>query len=127
MFPLQQKFMAGYRCKAMLSEIKTNQFEDREDTTTIVDQGGENSSFDLAKISLNAILRKTLRAMMKLQRILEYRWVLILVDSGSTHTFIVAALVEELGLAVEILSNFSIQLKDGEIIRCNQVCCNASI
>ncbi|GKB96895.1 retrotransposon gag domain, retroviral aspartyl protease [Tanacetum coccineum] len=53
---------------------------------------------------------------MKVEGALEGRKVLILVDSGSTHNFISASLVKQLGLKVSMVPSFRVQIGNGQII-----------
>nr|GFC93991.1 retrotransposon Gag domain, retroviral aspartyl protease [Tanacetum cinerariifolium] len=68
----------------------------------------------MAEISFHAILSKTSGTTMKAEETLEGRKVLILVDSGSTHNFISASLVKQLGLKVSTLPSFGVQIGNGQ-------------
>lgn len=47
---------------------------------------------------------------------------MILVDSGFTHNFISAAVVENLSLPVQQVISFGVQIDNEDIIRCNSIC-----
>jgi len=64
---------------------------------------------------------------MKLQGEINHRKVLILVDSGSTHNFVVESIVEKHKLPVEIVPTFGVQIGNVAIIHCNKVCRNLQI
>ncbi|GJY23087.1 ty3-gypsy retrotransposon protein [Tanacetum coccineum] len=44
------------------------------------------------------------------------------VNHGSTHNFISASLVKRLGLDVSTVPSFGVQIGNGQIIQCNQIC-----
>lgn len=132
-FRCGEKFAPGHRCKPStfsLLEMISGRDQDLVEDEGIEDSGEmavDENSQEVAEISFNAILGQSSGATMKLQASLKNREVLILVDSGSTHNFISAALVRELGLAVDTIPTFGVQIGNGEIIRCNQICRNVSV
>ncbi|GJX09954.1 retrovirus-related pol polyprotein from transposon TNT 1-94 [Tanacetum coccineum] len=70
----------------------------------------------MAEISFHAILGKTSGTTMKVDETLKGRKVLILVDNGSTHNFISTSLVKQLGLKVNMVPSFGVQIGKGQII-----------
>lgn len=66
-------------------------------------------------------------ATLKLQGEIKERQVLILVDSGSTHNFMSKAIVEKLAIPIHTVPSFSVQIGNGDIIHCNQVCKNLQV
>ncbi|GJS88217.1 retrotransposon gag domain, retroviral aspartyl protease [Tanacetum coccineum] len=92
----------------------------------------ETSSLDIdpdetAGISLHTILGKPHPTTMKIQGKLNSTEVLILVDGGSTHNFISDILVSELKLATELVAPFGVQIGNGDVIRCGQICKDLSL
>ncbi|GJZ59741.1 retrotransposon gag domain, retroviral aspartyl protease [Tanacetum coccineum] len=102
-FRCKEKFALGHRCKLatfLLLEISNDneQLEDREVEVNENEYEEGINQQDMAEISFHAILRKTSGTTMKVEGTLEGRKVLTLVDSGSTHNFISALLMKQLGL-----------------------------
>ncbi|KAH0746200.1 hypothetical protein KY285_007857 [Solanum tuberosum] len=77
---------------------------------------------DLGEISFHAILGKKFASTLKLQGTLCGHKVLMLVDSGSMHNFVEEDIVTKLGLEVQYIPTFGVQIGNGEIIKCNKVC-----
>ncbi|GJS65061.1 probable inactive serine/threonine-protein kinase scy1 [Tanacetum coccineum] len=105
-FRCKEKFAPGHRCKLAtfsLLEISNDneQLVDREVEANENEYEGGINQQDMAEISFHAILSKTSGTTMKVEGTLEGRKVLTLVDSGSTHNFISASLVKQLGLKVD--------------------------
>lgn len=73
----------------------------------------------IAEISLHAIFGRTSGATKKLKGKLNSRDVILLVDSGSTHNFMEDALVTKLGLKVQQVTPFDVQIGNGNLVRCN--------
>ncbi|GKD69848.1 retrotransposon gag domain, retroviral aspartyl protease [Tanacetum coccineum] len=131
-FRCKEKFAPRHRCKLAtfsLLEI-SNDNEHLVDREVEVNENeyeeGINQQ-DMAEISFHAILSKTLGTTMKVEGTLEGRKVLTLVDSGSTHNFISTSLVKQLGLKVSTVPSFGVQIGNGKIIQCNQICCGFSL
>ncbi|KAH0759562.1 hypothetical protein KY290_023055 [Solanum tuberosum] len=77
---------------------------------------------DLGEISFHAILGKEFSSTLKLQGTLCGHKVLMLVDSGLTHNFVAEEIVTKLGLVVQYIPTFGVQIGNGEIIKCSKVC-----
>ncbi|GJT74384.1 retrotransposon gag domain, retroviral aspartyl protease [Tanacetum coccineum] len=115
-FRCKEKFAPGHRCKLatfLLLEISNDneQLEDREVEVNENEYEEGINQQDMAEISFHAILRKTSGTTMKVEGTLEDRKVLTLVDSGSTHNFISALLVKQLGLKKYKLQGVSSVIK----------------
>lgn len=82
---------------------------------------------ETAEISLHAILGKSQPTTMKIHGMLHSTEVLILIDGGSTHNFISDVLVNELKLATQPVTSFGVQIGNGDLIRCGQICKNLSV
>lgn len=87
----------------------------------------DSQETDNTEISFHAILGQSIGSTMKPQGEINRRKVLILVDSGSTHNFVVESIVEKYKLSLDICQTFGVQLGNGDIIRCNKVCQNLQI
>ncbi|KAH0764516.1 hypothetical protein KY285_000387 [Solanum tuberosum] len=127
-----EKFAPGHKCKfAKLSCMELTGGDQLEDVdwvnaTTV----GDSQETNIAEISFHAILGQSVGSTMKLQGEINHRKVLILVDSGSTHNFVVESVVEKHKVPVEIVPTFGVQIGNGgngAIIRCNKVCQNLQI
>ncbi|XP_038687486.1 uncharacterized protein LOC119986865 [Tripterygium wilfordii] len=121
-FRCNEKFAPGHRCKPKsfsLMELTDSELPVEEDENVVHD---DPSMADLAEISFHAILGKSSGTTMKLLGTVQGRQVLILIDSGSTHNFIAERIVEEVGLPVQIIPPFGVQIGNGEVIKCNRLC-----
>ncbi|KAH0665576.1 hypothetical protein KY285_026782 [Solanum tuberosum] len=127
-----EKFAPGHKCKfAKLSCMDLTGGDQLEDVdwvnaTTV----GDSQETNIAEISFHAILGQSVGSTMKLQGEINHRKVLILVDSGSTHNFVVESVVEKHKVPVEIVPTFGVQIGNGgngAIIRYNKVCQNLQI
>lgn len=76
----------------------------------------------LAEISFNTILGKSVGATMELKGSIFGMSVLILVDNGSTHDFILADFVAQLKIPCVEISSFVVQTGNGDMIRCHRLC-----
>lgn len=65
------------------------------------------------EISLNAMAGNKSLGTVRLEGFIKKQKINILVDSGSTHSFIDAALVKRLGLVAEIIPSFLVTVADG--------------
>ena len=77
------------------------QAEEEDETLADVMPANERGDVDPAEISLNAIIGWISCSTLRLAGSICGRSVLILIDSGSTHSFLFMALVKELGITVE--------------------------
>lgn len=71
--------------------------------------------------------RQRIFSTLKLQGTLCGHKVLVVVDSGPTHNFVAEEIVTKLGLTVKYIPTFGVQIGNGEIIKCNQVCHDLSV
>ncbi|GJY25705.1 retrotransposon gag domain, retroviral aspartyl protease, partial [Tanacetum coccineum] len=123
-FLFNEKFAPEHRCKPStfsLLEVSNynEQLVDREVEANENEYEEGINQQDRAEISFHAILGKTSGTTMKAEGTLEDRKVLIMVDSGSTHNFISASLMKQLGLKVSMVPSFGVQIGNGQIIQCN--------
>ncbi|KAH0682422.1 hypothetical protein KY290_020987 [Solanum tuberosum] len=102
-----------------------DQLEEVDEVNAVI--GDNPQENDLAEISFHAILGQSVGATMKLQGEINGKKVLIFVESGSTHNFVVDSIVEEHNILVEMVPTFGVQIGNGDIIRCNKVCRNLQI
>nr|GEU83661.1 hypothetical protein [Tanacetum cinerariifolium] len=82
---------------------------------------------ETAEISLHAILAKPHPTTMKVRGNLHSIEVLILIDGGSTYNFISYVLVNELKLNSKPMAPFGVQIGNGDIIRCINICKNIPV
>ncbi|KAJ0442677.1 putative nucleotidyltransferase, Ribonuclease H [Helianthus annuus] len=121
-----EKYGPGHRCKT--GTFKLLEASDEPDEPVNTNKEGESvEQEDFAEISLHAILGKSNITTMKLQGTLGSTEVLILVDGGSTHNFISDTLVRELKMVTQFITPFGVQIGNGDIIRCNQLCKDVSV
>lgn len=68
------------------------------------------------EISFHHIVGQSSTSTMRLQGTISWRTILILVDNGSTHNFIVAKLVSKLKLPTLLIPSFGVTIRNGDII-----------
>ncbi|WMV09213.1 hypothetical protein MTR67_002598 [Solanum verrucosum] len=121
------KCTPGHRCKpGTFAQLELMQEENH--VQSVDDNQNEDIlPTDLGEISFHAILGKEFASTLKLQGTLCGHKVLMLVDSGSTHNFVAEEIVTKLGLVVQYIPTFGVQIGNGEIIKCNKVCHDLSV
>ncbi|KAH0773531.1 hypothetical protein KY290_010668 [Solanum tuberosum] len=121
------KFTPSHRCKpGSFAQLELMQEENH--VQGVDDNHNEDiTPTDLGKISFHAILGKESTSTLKLQGTFCGHKVLMLVDSDSTHNFVAEEIVTKLGLAVQYIPTFGVQIGNGEIIKCNKVCHDLSL
>nr|GEV72245.1 retrotransposon Gag domain, retroviral aspartyl protease [Tanacetum cinerariifolium] len=125
-FRCGDKYEPRHLCKTgTLKVLEVN--EDVEETLTTDLTNLESDPEETAEISLHAILGKPHPTTMKVHGMLHSTEVLILIDGGSTHNFISDVLVNELKLATQPLVPFGVQIGNGDVIRCGQICQNLPV
>ncbi|GJT48170.1 retrotransposon gag domain, retroviral aspartyl protease [Tanacetum coccineum] len=125
-FRCGDKYKPGHLCKTgTLKVLEAN--EDVEEPLTTDLTNLEYDREETAEISLHAILGKPHPTTMKVHGMLHSTKVLILIDGGSTHNFISDVLVNELKLTTQPLAPFGVQIGNGDVIRCGQICKNLPV
>ncbi|KAJ0561743.1 putative nucleotidyltransferase, Ribonuclease H [Helianthus annuus] len=124
-FRCGDKYGPGHRCKA--GTLKLLEAEEDPDDQGNAETNSEENQGDAAEISLHAIFGRPHPTTMKVHGKLNSTEVLILVDGGSTHNFISDVLVNELKMATQPVAPFGVQIGNGDVIRCGQICKNLSV
>ncbi|KAL2245963.1 UNVERIFIED_CONTAM: Retrovirus-related Pol polyprotein from transposon [Sesamum indicum] len=96
-------FVPGHKCKVRYSYVLMNKEEVKayeEDTGQLEEQNEGTEEEDVA-VSLNAICKKLSHGTMRVKGHVNGREIQILVDSGSTHSFINEKLMKALDLKTE--------------------------
>ena len=133
-FLCDDKFGLDHRCKKELrilwvldeeeltGEGEVASFQDSEKGGTPnnhEDQFEDSSPFSPSLSSMVGLLAPH---SLKIRRQIRDQEVVILIDSRASHNFIVAALVEELGLSTASTKEFGVMLGTGAEIRATGVC-----
>nr|GEU46448.1 retrotransposon Gag domain, retroviral aspartyl protease [Tanacetum cinerariifolium] len=122
-FRCGDKYEPGHLCKTgTLKVLEAN--EDVEEPLTADPTNLESDPEETVEISLHAILGKPHPTTMKIHGMLHSTEVLILIDEGSTHNFNSDVLVNEFKLATQPLAPFGVQISNGDVSRCGQICKN---
>ncbi|PWA75166.1 retrotransposon gag domain, Retroviral aspartyl protease [Artemisia annua] len=111
--------------KGTLKVLEVEEGFEEQPTSEVEYMAGNTN--DVAEISLHAIFGNTHPRTMKVQGMLHSTEVIILVDPGSTHNFISDALVKDLHLNTQVVARFSVQIGNGDFIRCGHICKNLPI
>jgi hypothetical protein len=78
-------------------------------------------------ISLNALTGFSAAQTLKLIGYIKHRKVIILVDSGSTHTFIHLHIAQETNFYIYAVNNFQIMIANGRSMKCGGHCENVCL
>ncbi|GKD94272.1 hypothetical protein Tco_1374109, partial [Tanacetum coccineum] len=125
-FRCGDKYGPGHRFKTgTFKVLEAN--EDVEESLTTDPTDLKSDREETTEISLHAILGKPHLTTMKVHGILHSTKVLILIDGGSIHNFISDVLINELNLATQPVAPFGVQIGNGDVICCGQICKNLPV
>ena len=127
-----EKFFHGYKCttkqfKAIAVGLMTNEDSEVPVTanTRVADSkqlANELEDMVPTEISLNAFIGRNSCSSLQLAGSIHGKTVLILIDSGSTHNFLSIAIVKELGIPLDHLESFVVQIDNGDIVFGKGIC-----
>lgn len=109
-----ERYFPGHQCKKLkaLSSEEGDEVLDQEEP-----EGGDNAEAQLEEeklhLSINALDGGLTDTTMKLKGILNKKPVMILIDSGRTHTFIDSKLVKELKIPMSPVKPVAVTIADG--------------
>ncbi|XP_074346381.1 uncharacterized protein LOC141685160 [Apium graveolens] len=114
-FHCDDKYHPGQNCKARLYLLTGEEHElsegwEEEDTNDALSTGREGE--DPGEISLNALVGNNSGGTLRFQGIIRGKKVSILIDSGSTHSFVDVGIVKTLGLTAEMVSPLLVTVAD---------------
>ncbi|GAV64937.1 RVP_2 domain-containing protein [Cephalotus follicularis] len=98
--------------------------EERKDGLDGCENEGTNQQPEL---SLHALTRAMGQQTMQVVGMLGRRPIQVLIDSGSTHNFLLVGLAHKLGLLVEDMSIVSVRVTNGEQLPCSKVIRNFTL
>lgn len=133
-FNCDEKFSSGHICKNKQvflitteegPELEEDSGElqvlwDSEEECNLWGHKGEDKAMD-GEVSLHAMSGTRGLHTMQIQGMIKNRRVNLLLDSGSSHSFISQALVKQLKLPIRSCNEMQITIANGEKIQCNQV------
>nr|GEY16782.1 hypothetical protein [Tanacetum cinerariifolium] len=122
-FRCGNKYGPGHRCKTGTLKVLEAE-EDMEEPPVTQFFNPILTKRKRLKSVCHAILAKPHPTTMKVRDNLHSTEVLILIDGGSTHNFISDVLVNELKLTSKPMAPFGVQIGNGDIIRCSNICKN---
>ncbi|KAI7745656.1 hypothetical protein M8C21_023188, partial [Ambrosia artemisiifolia] len=109
-----EKYDPAHRCKT--GTFKLLKTSDNQEVPFGTKEEASGVQEELAEISLHVTFSKSHMSTMKLQGMLGTTEVLILVDSRSTLNFISDSLVRQLKIATKFMTQFGVQIGNGDII-----------
>lgn len=125
-FHCDEKYHPGQNCKARLYMLSGEQMEG-EDYDGVDREFYDMENMDTpGEISLNALAGTKSMGTIRLQGCIRGKKVSILVDSGSTHSFIDSTMVKTLGLTAEIVAPLMVTVADGTKVLVDSSCNNVS-
>ncbi|OMO79271.1 reverse transcriptase [Corchorus capsularis] len=113
-FNCDERFTPGHRYKKLFW------LEVLEDNSQI-EEGGAVETLEDAEISIHAITGTPSSRTMWIRGSLEGYPLLILIDSGSTHSFLDSTLARELNLPIEYKEELRVMVANGERVYCEGV------
>lgn len=75
---------------------------------------------EVCQISKEAMLGTETSGTLRLQGLMQHHQIMLLVDSGSTHSFVSAALADKLGKTQRAVPAIKVRIADGGILHCNK-------
>lgn len=114
-----EKYSPTYRCKNRQLQMMVLQ-PCEEDDEDIQEEVGEREK--VLELSISFVVGITRNHTMKHKGKVKEEQVLVLIESGTTHNFIVAELVEKLNLPVQIIETFQVSLEDGYKVWGKTIC-----
>ena len=116
-----EKWQSKHKCKGlklfMIEEVlEVNQVE------VVEVDGNADFQLDQADITLYVFLGSPSLGTMKVLGQIKGHWVVILLDTGSSHNFLDAILVRTLQLAVDTTRILEVNVANGDLIRTNGEC-----
>lgn len=121
-FKCGDKYTAGHQCKyGTLNFLVTDEEEQFEDALGEQDELTGNPGIPM-EVSLHALSDSLKRKTITLQGLLRGKKVSLLVDTGSSHTFIHPGLIESLGLVAERTDPLVATIADGGKVISHAIC-----
>lgn len=127
-FRCDEKFSSEHRCKRC--ELNIIAVQEREDLSEETDQvgeeietkGNEEVNIEIANLSLNSLVGLSSPKTIKIKGEIRGREIVVLIDGGATHNFILKEVVKELKISIETLDAYGIVLGTRGIVRAAGVC-----
>ncbi|OMO81357.1 Retrotransposon gag protein [Corchorus olitorius] len=127
------KFSPGHKCgvKAQLYQLfleetyePTVDTDESSDSTDIIEEAVLPTKADGSNpiITLHALLGATGPQTMRVAGKIKNQWIMILIDTGSTHNFINTAVAKRLGCATLPMSHVPVTVANGEALTCKEMC-----
>ncbi|XP_074343112.1 uncharacterized protein LOC141680927 [Apium graveolens] len=125
-FHCDDPYHPGQNCKAKLYSMFGEESEEI-DCSEVEEVVGEMEQLlaqeeSPGEISVNALSGNRSIGTIRLQGVLKGKRISILIDSGSTHSFIDSGLVKQLGLIAEVVLPLIVSVADGSRIIVDSIC-----
>lgn len=125
-FHCDDPYHPGQPCKARLYVLMGEQQEEQEaqGVAEVVEEMEQLlvHSETPGEISINALSGSKSISTIRLQGVIKGKRVSVLIDSGSTHSFIDTRMVKQLGLVAEVVPPLIVSVADGSRIIVDAVC-----
>lgn len=121
-FHCYEKFTYGHRCKKLfnIEGGEESSIEDKPEEQSPEEEEDEEE----AQLSLNALTGQTTPETIKVLGKVKNNQLSILVDTGSTHTFLDTQTAKTLGCEVVYTNNLMVTVANGHNVNCNTKCPN---
>ncbi|XP_024024262.1 uncharacterized protein LOC112092399 [Morus notabilis] len=132
-FRCDERFSPGHRCKnrqlqvLLVAEDGTEEDEESSEEEDPPPAQGGRATAEAAAVSLNSMRGLVSSKTMKLRGYLGTREVIVLIDSGASHSFISLSLVDELAIPTEETASHEIQVGNGMTFRQQGRCRNVRL
>ncbi|XP_061372918.1 uncharacterized protein LOC133315333 [Gastrolobium bilobum] len=125
-YSCDEKYVFGHRCKGKATLLYFDGTEDDPPPSESEEQTEspitDNVSNSFSEISLNALLGHHSPRSFRLTGTIFGTQVQVLIDGGSTHNFITHKMATYLGLVLQTLETFTVQVGNGEGLQCQAYC-----
>ncbi|XP_019170443.1 PREDICTED: uncharacterized protein LOC109166012 [Ipomoea nil] len=117
----------GHNCKSPTFNILEGMENQEGEEVSMGDQIDEEETEDIheeeaVEVTLNAVIGGEGMNTIKLLGLIGKQVVIILVDSGSTHSFVDPKVLDQKGIVAEKTENLKVTVANGESMGCDSVC-----
>ncbi|GAU15122.1 hypothetical protein TSUD_08600 [Trifolium subterraneum] len=126
-----EKYAQGHRCKRIFHLLIVEPEDDVTDASTfqmeVPNSETQVDCTDPAQISLHALMGHSIPQTLRVVGQIHNHSVGVLIDSGSTHNFVQARVVKQLGLVTQPTQSFKVLVENGEQLNYSTICSQVSL
>ncbi|XP_061356472.1 uncharacterized protein LOC133300905 [Gastrolobium bilobum] len=128
-FGCDERYVFGHKCKGKATLLYFEGTDDdnaqpMEEDTPVIPPDADPLPNSFSEISLNALFGHYSPRSFRLTGSIHGKQVQILVDGASTHNFITHKMATYLGLVLQTVPPFTVQVGNGDGLTCKALCCD---